>query len=403
MEENRKNKLEQQKKKEEAKIKAELAKQQHSSMKKQPKTIWASGNNNMSFVADNNPKNNSGQSTQQTNTGGSYPPPVLPAIPPVSHAERSRADMKSGTQHSGLYVKDMEPYDRYSAPYHDTRYDDRYEKSVANGQKLTMLRNALGLPDFNNTLSSYHTNNTNSRSKPLMENVEQLVQSSSDSTQSKKSKSTNHTNIENEFAMVEPSYMREGPSPIMLAMDNGNEPQSTVRSVEIPPTLDSERTPGIMLSDVRLNNAPYSTSELNQTYNTVSVHSSQEKETTPSKKIDIRTVGGVPSIGPAFDRLISEVRDKQSMNRNISERILSNEFEPIGSNGPQISLKSAMESSGRQMSGRQGSEQHSHHPSDDTVKIHTSRSGTTSRNNNTDHRQNMWSEPELKDVPVTDV
>ena len=109
-------------------------------------------------------------------------------------------------------------------------------------------------------------------------------------------------------------------------------------------------------------NAPYTSSDPNQTYNTVSVHSSNEKETTPdSKKIDIRTVGGVPSIGPAFERLMSEVKDKQNVNRNISERILSNEFEPIASSqniNPQISLKSAVESGQSQ---RVGSVQHSHH------------------------------------------
>merc|ERR1712176_217447 len=424
---------ERQKKKEEAKIKEQLAKQQAKSMKQAPKSIWHSGNNNMSFVADNaNNKNNSGQSnqTQQTHTGGagSYPPPVLPAIPPVSHAEqRSRAEMYRSNNPSGLYVKDMEPYDRYSQPYHDAKYDDRYEKSVANGQKLTLLRNALGLSDFNpitnlnNTLSSYHTNNSQ-KHKPLVENVE-LVQSSSDSTQNsnpnskqeQESKSTHHTTVD--VAMVEPNFSQDddfdvGPGPIRLDVGNGGTPressrlQSTVRSVEVPGEMDSERTPGIMLSDVRLNNAPYTSSDPNQTYNTVSVHSSNEKETTPdSKKIDIRTVGGVPSIGPAFERLMSEVKDKQNVNRNISERILSNEFEPIASSqniNPQISLKSAVES-GQSYSQRVGSVQHSHHPSDDTVKIHTSRSGTNSRNNNTENRQSMWSEPELKDVPVTDV
>ena len=60
---------------------------------------------------------------------------------------------------------------------------------------------------------------------------------------------------------------------------------------------------------------------------------------------------------------MSEVKDKQNVNRNISERILSNEFEPIASSqniNPQISLKSAVES-GQSYSQRVGSVQHSHH------------------------------------------
>ena len=175
MEENQKKREEERRKKEEAKIKQKLTKETPPKKPIQQTVYQPQGNVNPTYQADNAPLHN--------NSGNTYVPhPVSINIP-----GQLRSGQDSGnTNHN----------DRYSANNERASdYDDRYEKSVINGQALATLTgrgNQTGISDFNNTFATSHTHNNHAT--PLVGNDE-LAQSTSTSS---KSKSTHRTTVADE-------------------------------------------------------------------------------------------------------------------------------------------------------------------------------------------------------------
>jgi len=355
MEENKKRKAEEAKKKAEARVKEKLTK-----------------DNEEATVSKKNQKNQKNQKPipiQQTvfgsvNQGYQTDLGTTPMLmgQPQGHS--------SGNTQTNTYVanpvsinipigrseyNNSENADRYSSSHYDQNqssrhYDDRYEKSLINGHRLTEAGfrntngrngtygpNMTGLSGFNDTFATTNRG-TGYRGNNGIGVGQELAQSTTDS--SKESKATHHTTVADEHLFVEPEAHSN--SDVGVFSRDGRNPTQE-REVSLIP-------------------------------------SNQTSTTNPSKKLDIREKGGVPSIGPAFDNLMMEVKQTQERNRASiqSEQVVTE---------PMVQVEFPVDKQ--------------------TTRIDSSRSGTRSQTRSgrgaTYDRSKLWSDPEIKEVPVTDV